>query len=123
MVNRIVLNANGLNVTKSTFDVLTETNPNNFIFNSSTGGTGVFMSGSVTGVTSATISFGTTFSYIPFTLVYNKFSGTTTSNSGIYSGGLTNTDFTGTATTSSLALNSLVSTSTYYYIIFYMKAR
>ena len=123
MVNRIVLDTNGLKISKATFNVLTETNPNNFILNASNNvGAGVFMSGSITGVTSATISFGTTFSYIPFVLISSK---TTSgySSSGIYAGGLANRFFNGTVSTTSLVLPILLSTVTYYYAIFYMKAR
>ena len=124
MTNRILLNNSGLKITKSTYDVLTETNPNNFILRAVDNvGAGVFMSGSVTGVTTSTISFGTTFSYIPFTLIVTKGSGENFNRSGVFVSGLANNSFTGTVSTTNLILSGLVSTSTYYYSIFYMKAR
>jgi len=123
MTNRIVLDSSGIKISKATFDVLTETNVNNFIFRATENvGAGVFMSGSITGVTSATINFGTTFSYIPFTLVVSKV-GTTGSASGVNVGGLANRYFTGTVSNSNLVFSTLLSSITYYYAIFYMKAR
>jgi hypothetical protein len=128
MVNRIVMNNVGLRVSKATYDVLTETNPNNFIFRADDGGSGIFMSGSVTGVTSATISFGITLPYIPFTMVTTKISGSTVSTTGVT---LANTypwvstesrNYTGTVSTTSLVLPTLTAANTYYYAIFYMKA-
>jgi hypothetical protein len=122
-VNRVVLDSNGLKVSKATFNVLNETDINNFIFKATENiGAGVFMSGSITGVTSSTISFGTTFSYIPFTLVTTKVS-SGSSGSGVFTGGLVNRFFTGTVSNSNLVFSTLLSTSTYYYAIFYMKAR
>lgn len=124
MSNRIVLDVNGLKVSKAGIDVLTETNPNNFIFRAQDPGAGVFLTGSITGSSGpVTVSFGTTFSYIPFVMVATKTLGATVSYQAVLASSTLNVPFAPDVTTSNMTFNVLVPDSTYYYAVFYMRAR
>lgn len=124
MTNRIVLDNNGIKISKATFDVLTESNINNYILNATSNvGAGVFMSGSITGVSTYTVNFGTTFSYIPFTLVYTVDGAGTSYTSGVNRPSLINRYFSGTVSNTNLVFPNLHALYTYHYAIFYMKAR
>lgn len=124
MSNRIVLDINGLKVSKAGIDVLTETNPNNFIFRAQDPGAGVFLTGSITGSTGpVTVSFGTTFSYVPFVMVASKSVGATVSTGGVRASSSLNVPFAPDVTTSNMTFNTLLADSVYYYAVFYMRAQ
>lgn len=121
MTNRVVLSASALKISKSGYDVLTETDEGHLSFNSAYGGLGVRASGTLSVASGAdgSVSFSDD-GYIPFAFVTLELSGTQQQGPYFFLSGSGNQGHKYKVTRTALTVHNYESsTKTFHYVIFY----